>query len=139
MFLYIFLKGEKSIKKLILLVFSFCFSIFYLTGCSLTTDSSLLTVPVFENEEYLIYNTLKNSIYSNSGLFLDVPENKKSAITFLNNKNSAIIFYTTKEKGNLKMALFNKINSTWKYVLDIPLGNVKLLDVLTTKNKKYNQ
>ena len=132
------MKGEKSIKKLILLVFSFCFSIFYLTGCSLTTDSSLLTVPVFENEEYLIYNTLKNSIYSNSGLFLDVPENKKSAITFLNNRNSAVLFYNTKEKGNLKMALFNKINSTWKYVLDIPLGNVKLLDVLTTKNKKEN-
>lgn len=132
------MKGEKSIKKLILLIFSFCFPIFYLTGCSLTTDSSLLKAPVFENEEYLIYNTLKNSIYSNSSLFLDIPESKKSAITFLNNRNSAVLFYTTKEKSNLKMALFNKTDSTWKYVLDIPLGNVKLLGVLTTKNKEEN-
>ncbi len=109
-----------------------------LTGCPLTTDSSLLKAPVFENEEYEIYNTLKNSIYSNSSLFLDIPENKKSAITFLNNKNSAVLFYNTKEKNNLKMALFNKTGSTWKYVLEIPLGNAKLLDVLTTKNQKEN-
>ncbi len=138
MFLYIFSKGEESIKKLTLLIFSFCFILAFLTSCSLTTDSSLLKAPVFENEEYLIYNTLKNSIYSNSSLFLDIPESKKSAIIFLNNKNSAVLFYNTKEKSNLKMALFNKIDSTWKYILDIPLGNAKLLDVLTTKNKEEN-
>lgn len=132
------MKGEKSIKKLILLIFSFCFILLCLTGCPLTRSSSLLEAPFFENEEYEIYNTLKNSIYSNSSLFLDIPENKKSAVTFLNNKNSAVLFYNTKEKSNLKMALLNKTNSNWKYVLEIPLGNVKLLDVLVAKNKEEN-
>lgn len=110
----------------------------FLTSCSVINDGSLLKAPIFENEEYEIYNTLKNSIYSNSSLFLDIDKSKKSAITFLNNKNSAVLFYTTKEKNNLKMALFNKINSTWKYVLEMPLGNAKLLDVLTTKIKGKN-
>ena len=104
----------------------------------MTKNNELLESLFFENEEYDIYKTLKSSVYLSSSIFLETPEikTKNSAITFLNDKKSAILFYNTKEKNNLKMAFFSKKNTNWEYILDIPFGNMKLEKILTMKNEK---
>ena len=101
-----------------------------------------IIVPVeCSNEEYDIYNILKNSTYFKSRVFLEMPESKtkKSAITFLKDKKLAVLLYSTKEKSGLQMAVFSKNKDKWKYFLNIPLDATKLDTILTIKNKKENR
>ena len=102
---------------------------------------SIITPTECNNEEYDIYNILKNSTYFKSRVFLEMPESKtkKSAITFLKNKKLAVLFYSTKEKNGVQMAIFSKKKNKWKYFLNIPLDATKLDTILTVKNKKENK
>lgn len=133
-----FLKRRRNIYKIIFNFFCCILFLVFICGCSSSKNDELLEPLFFENEEYSVYKTLKDSIYLNSNLFLETPEikTKHSAITFFNNKNSAVLFYNIKEKNSLKMAFFSKKNSKWNYILDIPFGNMKLEKILTTKNNK---
>ncbi len=116
------------------------FQLIFLSGCFISDNNDILLPPECVNEEYAIYNLLKKSVYIKSKIFLETPKNtnKNSAITFLNDKNTAVLFYNTKEKNNLHMAVFSKQEKTWRYVLDIPLTGTILDTVLTTKNPKEN-
>ncbi len=109
-----------------------------LSGCkTFNIKEGIIVLPKYENEEYEIFNALKNSTYFKSNIAVETPKRKQknSSITFLNN-DTAVIFYNTKEKNNLTMAILTKKTNGWKCFLKVPFTNSNLEEVFVVKDEE---